>query len=55
MDNAGRVEAIANLACVLAGADRDVLVVDWSAEITSVRDYLDLVEQSTYRGDRVRP
>ncbi|WP_285609870.1 FxSxx-COOH system tetratricopeptide repeat protein [Actinokineospora globicatena] len=40
VDNAGRVDAVANLCGVLAGAGRRVLVLDWSDELTSVRDYL---------------
>ncbi|WP_157440227.1 FxSxx-COOH system tetratricopeptide repeat protein [Actinokineospora inagensis] len=47
VDNAGRVDAAANLCGVLAGAGRRVLVLDWSAELTSVRDYLRVFHTGT--------
>ncbi|MBM7776106.1 hypothetical protein JOD54_006310 [Actinokineospora baliensis] len=40
VDNAGRVDAVANLCGVLVGAGRRVLVLDWSDELTPVRDFL---------------
>ena len=32
-----------------------IVLPGYSRPLVMVRDYLDLVEQSTYRGDRVRP
>ncbi|WP_433262775.1 FxSxx-COOH system tetratricopeptide repeat protein [Actinosynnema sp. CS-041913] len=37
----GRTSAVANLAWVLAGAGRRVLVVDWGSEVPRVREYLE--------------